>query len=178
MFLCSHLCLKVSGKYQFFQERLTWDGAQASCMRKGGNLASILSEDDQQELIEATQGYSSIFWVGGRKLTSDENSLRWRDGSPWSSYSNFQPYYQPYYYYRCLYIYREWWYIYSCSYYMSYVCQFSQIDTSQELFQLSISNLTHNNIDFWMDVTNESLGNMDVPGFKVALIICKHFLNF
>ena len=167
-----HICSKVSGKYQFFRERLSWDEAQDSCMRKGGNLASILSKDDQQELIDATQGYSSSFWIGGRKLTNDESSFSWRDGSPWTNYTNFEPYYQPYYAYRCLNIYREWWYVSRCSYSKYFVCQFHQLDTSQHQFQLS-KNILSNSIDFFMDVSNDSLGSMIVPGFKVVQIIFK-----
>ena len=161
----------LKGNYEFFRQRLSWDQAQNSCVEKGGNLASILSEEDQRDLLEATQGYSSYFWVGGRKLTAEENSYRWTDGSPWRDYNNFSPYYSPYYAYRCLYISREWWYIYSCTYNMPYVCQFSSLEPSRDLYLLSSFNLTRD-IDFSMDVTHDSLVGVEVPGFKVGLRCC------
>ena len=138
-------------------------------MEKGGNLASILSEDDQRGIDEALQeqDYYSIYWVGGRKLNADENSLRWTDGSPWGGYDNFQPYYKPYPDYRCLYISRGWWYIYRCTYNMAYVCKLPEITTSQDIYQLSSFNLSQS-LDFYMDVTNDSLGGREVPGFKVV----------
>ena len=153
---------------------MSWDRAHESCMEEGGNLASILSEDDQREIDEALQGFYGIYWVGGRKLNADENSFRWTDGSPSSGYDNFQRYYRPYHGYRCLYIYRGWWYIYRCTYNMAYVCKLPVITPSQDRYQLSSYNLTRN-IDFFMDISNDSLGGREVPGFKVVLTNYKLF---
>ena len=143
-------------------------------MEKGGNLASILSEEDQKEIDKVTP-YYTIYWVGGRKLNADEDSLRWTDGSPWGGYDNFQPYYKPYHDYRCLYISRGWWYIYHCPYRMGYVCKFPSSKPSLDLYQLSSYNLSQS-IDFYVDITDESLGGSEVPGFKVDLPI--HNIHF
>ena len=51
---------------------------------------------------------------------------------------------------------------------MAYVCKLPAITPSQDLYRLSSHNLTRS-IDFYMDVTNDSLGGREVPGFKVVL---------
>ena len=149
---------------------MSWDKAHTSCLEKGGNLASILSEDDQREIEKATQGVYRNYWIGGRKLNADEDSFRWTDGSPRSEYNNYYSWYKPYHAYRCLYIYYGWWYLTYCHYYRAYVCKLPTITPSQDLYQLSSYNLSQS-VDFYMDVSNDSLGGREVPGFKVVLTI-------
>ena len=163
--------MSLNGRFQFFQDRVPWEQAEKSCVAKGGHLASILSEAQQNELIEAVrdEGYNSYFWIGGRRRSSTDKAYAWSDGSVWSDYNNHYSGYSPYSGYRCLYISSEWWYFYECSYSMPYVCQFPQTEQALSTYQLSRANLSRSSINFWMNIPNECLKGVEVPGFKVIL---------
>ena len=66
--------------------------------------------------------------------------------------------------------------MYNCLYGMGYVCKFPSSIPSLDLYQLSSYNLTQN-IDFYVDITDESLGGSEVPGFKVDLNNSQHWLH-
>ena len=46
------LLFRPGGKYQLVEEELSWEEAESRCQTKGGNLVSILSMEDQEEVEE------------------------------------------------------------------------------------------------------------------------------
>ena len=61
------------------QQTKSWHEAEAFCRGKGGNLASIESEE---ELQKAHPSYSYGKWIGGIKEDTDD-TWRWSDGTTW-----------------------------------------------------------------------------------------------
>ena len=177
--MSSHFYFKVSifDKYHLFREDLTWDEAVLSCENKGGTLASILSEDEKEQLNEASERETA--WIGGRRLEIREESWAWSDGSTWSDIANW---YGGYEYYvdsehysddyfnehnECLKIYREWWMPDRCTSELPYICRFLP-KASKADYQLSKDHLGHS-ISFWMDDLGSSLQGKEMLGFKVNM---------
>ena len=163
--------MSLGGNYQFFKDPLPFAQAEKSCVTKGGHLASILSETQQNEVEEEVreEGYSSYFWIGGRRRSSTDDTFEWSDGSAWSEYNDHYSGYVESNGYRCLYV-SSYWYFWACSYAMPYVCQFPQTKQPQSVYQFTRANLTGSGINFWMDLPNESLKGVEVPGFKVGFL--------
>ena len=175
----SHLYFKVSiyDKYHLFREDVTWDEAVLSCERKGGTLASILSQDEKDEINEASERETA--WIGGRRLEIREESWAWSDGSPWSDIANWYggyEYYAASEYYsddyfgennECLRLSREWWMPYYCTADLPYICRFHP-EAPKADYQLSKDQLGHS-ISFWMEDLVDSLEGKEMPGFKVNL---------
>ena len=171
--------MAIFDKYHLFREDLTWDEAVLSCESKGGTLASILSEDEKDEVNEASEEEAA--WIGGRRLEIREDSWDWADGLTWSenlanwyySYQNYQDYSQ---YYgddylntnnECLKLWREWWMPYRCTAELPYICRF-QPKAPKDEYQLSKDQLGHS-INFWMEDLGDSLQGSEMPGFKVNM---------
>ena len=66
-------------KYKLYLQWKTWSDAEAHCREEGGHLASVLSEEEQDEVKTAIGG-ESYTWIGA---TKEEAVWRWSDGSPW-----------------------------------------------------------------------------------------------
>ena len=73
-------------KYKLYTERKTWVDAEATCQEEGGHLASVLSDEEQEEVRAAKIGVSHI-WIGATD-SREEGVWRWADGSPWG-YQNW-----------------------------------------------------------------------------------------
>ena len=81
-----------SKQFSFVEEKKTWDEAEVFCQKRGGHLASILSESEQREMFSLAAGdYDYQFlsypnaqpiWVGGTDKEK-EGSWQWSDGSFW-----------------------------------------------------------------------------------------------
>ena len=168
--------MTIFDKYHLFREDLTWDEAVLSCESKGGTLASILSEDEKDEINEATDRETA--WIGGRRLEMREESWAWSDGSPWSDIANWNwnyeyyvdnDYFPDYFGERneCLRLSREWWLPYSCTANLPYICRF-QPKAPKANSKLSKDQLGHS-IIFWMEDFGDSLQGKEMPGFKVDI---------
>ena len=77
--------------YRLFNVELTWAEANIRCQWQNGYLASILSEEENQFIVDHFVG-DYYFWIGGSDLKV-ENSWTWTDGSPWNytDWSTGQP---------------------------------------------------------------------------------------
>ena len=64
---------------------MSWEDAEAHCQMHGGHLTSILTEEEQQEVIKVADGKHA--WIGGRD-PSVKGVWQWSDGSAWN-YSTF-----------------------------------------------------------------------------------------
>ena len=72
-------------QYRIFYDALTWEEAKAACEAKGGHLATITSEEEQQKLNLYNAGNHKL-WIGGYKNT--EGQWCWVTGEPWE-YENW-----------------------------------------------------------------------------------------
>ena len=63
-----------------FREKKMWVDAEAYCQDIGGNLASIKTELEQQEVMDVAE--EDVVWIGGNDRAS-EGTWEWTDGSPW-----------------------------------------------------------------------------------------------
>lgn len=81
------LPFEPSGEHQYriFYDALTWEEAKAACEAKGGHLATITSEEEQQKLNLYNAGNHKL-WIGGYKST--EGQWCWVTGEPWE-YENW-----------------------------------------------------------------------------------------
>ena len=72
-------------QYKIFYDTLTWEEAKAACAAKGGHLATITSEEEQQKLNLYNAGNHNL-WIGGCK--NAEGQWCWVTGEPWE-YENW-----------------------------------------------------------------------------------------
>ena len=72
--------------YRAFHEQKTWEEAEAHCQSKGGHLASVLSEWEQDEL-ENEMIRQPNMWIGGKMVK--KGALSWSDGS-YPTFTNWQ----------------------------------------------------------------------------------------
>lgn len=72
-------------QYRIFYDALTWEEAKAACEAKGGHLATVTSEEEQQKLNLYNAGNHKL-WIGGYKNT--EGQWCWVTGEPWK-YENW-----------------------------------------------------------------------------------------
>lgn len=78
---------ELTGKhrYKIFYDTLTWEEAKAACEAKGGHLATITSEEEQQKLNSYNGGNHKL-WIGGYK--NADGQWCWVTGEPWE-YENW-----------------------------------------------------------------------------------------
>ena len=81
------LPFEPSGEHQYriFYDALTWEEAKAACEAKGGHLATITSEEEQQKLNLYNAGNHNL-WIGGYK--NADGQWCWVNGEPWT-YENW-----------------------------------------------------------------------------------------
>ena len=73
--------VKYSEGFKLFQkERRSWKDAESFCQERGGHLASILSEEEHEEV--RSKAGTTILWIGG-SYREEEAGFGWTDGSPW-----------------------------------------------------------------------------------------------
>ena len=72
-------------QYKIFYDTLTWEEAKAACEAKGGHLATITSEEEQQKLNLYNAGNHNL-WIGGYK--NADGQWCWVNGEPWT-YENW-----------------------------------------------------------------------------------------
>ena len=58
----------------------SWSAAEAHCQKEGGHLASVLTEEEQEEVRLVAEGQE--VWLGGSDQ-EQEGVWQWADGSPW-----------------------------------------------------------------------------------------------
>jgi len=75
--------------FKFVEVADYWSGAQYYCERKGGNLASIHSREENEFVKSLTSKWPSYHWIGGSDAIS-EGEWAWFDGSSWV-YQNWLP---------------------------------------------------------------------------------------
>ncbi|KAK0420360.1 hypothetical protein QR680_014632 [Steinernema hermaphroditum] len=77
-----------SGNYCYCvsDEELSWDLSQDYCQQRGGQLASLHSDDDVKFVGKVSE--MEGFWIGGQ--LHENNKLYWSDGSP-TDFTKFAP---------------------------------------------------------------------------------------
>ncbi|XP_060599605.1 macrophage mannose receptor 1-like [Ruditapes philippinarum] len=86
---------KVFGDYCYYlgnDEMLTWHDANANCLSKGSNLASVHSEEENRFLLSMVAHESDVCWIGFNDLDLD-NRFSWSDESvvDFTSWASGQP---------------------------------------------------------------------------------------
>ena len=109
------------GKYKLYQEKKTWADAEDHCQSKGSHLASILTEEEQNE-VAALASVDSHVWLGGTDQEI-EGVWKWTDASTWG-YTRWQSGYgNKGHAASCLGIWGgNWWNDWSCSNEYPFIC--------------------------------------------------------
>ena len=69
----------VESKYKLYSEKKKWEDAENHCKREGGHLASVQSEQENQEIEKIADGRK--LWIGG--TDRKDRIWKWTDGSKW-----------------------------------------------------------------------------------------------
>ena len=75
-----------SAKYKLYDQELNWNDADTHCKGAGGHLASMHSDEEQENVAEIGDG--NFIWIGGNNK-EEKGVWRWSDGSPWG-YTKWQ----------------------------------------------------------------------------------------
>ncbi len=74
--------------YQVFDDSMTWEEANSLCAEKGGYLATITSEEEQNFLMNLLQSHTkNFYWIGGTD-SEKEGTWKWITGEEWT-YENW-----------------------------------------------------------------------------------------
>jgi hypothetical protein len=73
--------------YRKYEVARAWSDARAACVAEGGDLASILSEEENTFAVAIAKG--ARVWIGGSD-GAFEGAWTWSDGSPWR-YAKWNP---------------------------------------------------------------------------------------
>ena len=65
-----------------------WSDAQSRCEQEGSHLASVLSPEENQFLVDLDTSEGSV-WLGGNDIAT-EGTWVWTDGLAWN-YQNWYP---------------------------------------------------------------------------------------
>ena len=76
----------LENKTHLYKKWLTMSAAEQFCINQGGHLASVGSQEEQDEVIKVD--YRSIILIGGRRKAGEEEGWEWLDGRPWT-YQNW-----------------------------------------------------------------------------------------
>uniref|UniRef100_UPI0037E8A3A4 galactose-specific lectin nattectin-like n=1 Tax=Semicossyphus pulcher TaxID=241346 RepID=UPI0037E8A3A4 len=81
--------------YMFFYEEKDWSGAEDTCIKEKGNLASMHSEKDYsllRKLVKQATGTDKQTWIGGYDAVK-EGHWKWSDGTPFdfTKWGNGEP---------------------------------------------------------------------------------------
>ena len=63
-----------SHRYEFYSNTATWIQAVKLCEQKGGHLVTITSEEENNAILQLTEGYTGSAWIGA---TDFNNNLKW-----------------------------------------------------------------------------------------------------
>ena len=122
--------------FQLYNNAKTWDAAKTHCQSEGGHLASILSEDEQEEVKNVSSGIKHI-WLGGSD-EDQEGVWRWTDGSPWG-FTRKTFYASRGDSYNCLELFRgDAWRDYMCTKTAYFVCKFQTVKLKIENNSVSL----------------------------------------
>ena len=70
-------------RFQVYNIKLNISDAGDYCVQQGGHLASVESQQEQDEINQVLEGNSdTTFWLGGLKKTGGER-WQWTDGRQW-----------------------------------------------------------------------------------------------
>lgn len=74
-------CIRYQGRFYKIEEvTVPWSGAKAACESKGGHLATITSQEEQ-EFIQSLNANNLCLWIGGHRDT--DGNWCWITGEPW-----------------------------------------------------------------------------------------------
>ena len=73
-------------EYKLYTIKKNWVDAEAYCQSEGGHLASVLNEEEQEQVSILANGHNYV-WLGGSDKQM-EGVWRWTDGSVWN-YTNW-----------------------------------------------------------------------------------------
>ena len=114
----------MGSKYHLHNEQKTWEEAEAHCQGGGGHLASILTAEEDLEVMSLV-GEKNV-WIGGKGRKSHGHTHRswtWTDNRTWgfTKWDDEQPNRGS----NCVQIYDPKWITYDCDDTIGFVCQFS-----------------------------------------------------
>ena len=151
----------VQSKYKFYNKRKNWEKAEEYCKKEGGHLASVQSQQENEEVSNFAGGRR--IWIGG----SDQRNKvwKWTDGSAWqftkwnTSSKNLNC--NSTKGYHCLQMQNGTWDSHPCYWKcaeVKYICQFDQkkhiIQNGTHQLEFSKNNLTFPSFQVWYKYKN------------------------
>ncbi|XP_060587012.1 uncharacterized protein LOC132742584 [Ruditapes philippinarum] len=67
--------------YSFAKEQLNWTSAEENCKSYGGHLAKIISDEENEYVVNVSASYQYGIWIGGYGVGGPVDTFRWWDGS-------------------------------------------------------------------------------------------------
>ena len=143
--------------------------AEEFCVNQGGHLASVGSEEEQDEL-EKVGGYNDV-WLGGRRKTGKDD-WEWLDGRPWGyknwfswpEYHLYEPKTDPGH--NCMYLetYTGKWYSSLCDKMKYFLCVNLPVKMSGNKTRVfKNAALVNQTFNFWWNQSEE-----DTQGFELS----------
>merc|ERR1719317_929594 len=110
--------------YKIFEEKKPWKEAQAICQEEGSNLASVISNSNNnfiEELIVKTP--VEYPWIGASLFSSELKEFKWIDGPPfvYENWDTDQPIYNPRE--TCVEFVNGKWHDFPCDFPRAFICQ-------------------------------------------------------
>lgn len=67
--------------YELVPSRQTWDNAETDCQRRGGHLATIRGQSDEELVYRYVKSYGHTVWIGLNDQSREEH-FEWSSGEP------------------------------------------------------------------------------------------------
>jgi Mg-chelatase subunit ChlD len=82
-----------TSRYEIIKEDISWTEAYQKCIEKGGHLATITSQEEEDTITQMAENAGLTFvWLGGYSDTQDgQNKVIWVTGEDFNSYTNWYP---------------------------------------------------------------------------------------
>ena len=79
--------VELPNYYQLVMDVISWEEAVEICENRGGNLATITSDAEWQQIVsqlgDALNGKN--IWLGGRRVSEENSDYMWITGEPWGA---------------------------------------------------------------------------------------------
>ena len=162
--------------YKLYEEEKTWSDAEEHCQGERGHLASVLTQEEQEEVKVAAGG--NDIWIGGSDQ-HQEGSWRWTDGSQWNftnwgdgagNVGNS---------WNCVQLFTDAssWFEYNCEHTIPFLCQSSSltmINKSSISFSFTADDISFSEFSVWYSYSFSSQDLVDswqdkrMTGFRLS----------
>ena len=155
-------------RLKLFNEKLTMPFAEEFCVNQGGHLASVGSQEKQEEVEKLAR--SNIVWLGGRREAGGEKVMQWVDGQTWG-YENWDKD-QPDYCAGCHCLTTGEdrpgrWNVNHCTWHLPFICDLSSPKMSgNHILVVGKTSVVNSTVHFWWENTPDRF-DQNMVGFHI-----------